>query len=611
MGLHQLDTIAAYVRYLQANPPELDLLFKELLIGVTSFFRDPAAWEVLQTHGLPALLAHHPVAAPLRAWVPGCATGEEAYSLAMVVYEALTAQAAPGVGPVQIFATDLDRDAIERARQGLFPANIAADLSPARLERFFRKEDDCFRVAPAIRELVTFAAQNVLGDPPFTKLDLVSCRNLMIYLDPAAQQKLLPLFHYSLNPGGLLFLGSAETVGGFTELFTPLAAKARLYQRRATAGRLEPVEFPAAPIRGGPATAAAPQIPSVPARLQPLADQVLLQHYAPAAVLVTAQGDILYISGRTGKYLEPPSGKVNWNVLAMAREGLRHALASALRRSLRSPQAITLRHLAVRTDGGMQAVDVTVQALTEPEALRGMVMCVFRDVPSAPAPSGRPAPGAVPRAQLAAVERELQHAREDARGTQEEMQTAQEELKATNEELQSTNEELQSTNEELTTSKEEMQSMNEELQTLNAELQAKVDELSRASADLRNLLNSTNLATVFLDGALCVRRFTTPATTLINLLPGDVGRPVTDLASPLLYPTLVADAREVLRTLVHGEKEIATPDGRWFCVRLLPYRTLEDTIDGVVLTFTEITAAKTLEADLRRRVVGQPEAPHA
>jgi two-component system, chemotaxis family, CheB/CheR fusion protein len=616
MGLHQLDTIAAYVRYLQANPQELDLLFKELLIGVTSFFRDPAAWKQLQTRGLPALLGGRPANQPLRAWVPGCATGEEAYSLAIAVTEALAERTPPGAGPLQLFATDLDRDAIARARQGIYPPNVVADVSPERLQRFFRKEEGGYRVAPAIRDLVTFAPQNVLADPPFTKLDLISCRNLLIYLDPELQKKLLPLFHYSLNPGGLLLLGSAESIGGFTDLFTSLDAKARLYQRSASTGRAEPIEVPAPPLRVRRAAAAAPRVPPLAASLQPLADQVLLQRYAPAAVLVTAQGDILYISGRTGKYLEPASGKVNWNVLAMAREGLRSELPDAIRQALRTPEGVTLRHRTVRTEGGVQVVDVTVQALTEPETLRGMVMLVFRDGAATPAPA--PLDGAarvdVPRAPLAALEQKLHQAREDARATQEEMQTAQEELRSTNEELQSTNEELQSTNEELqstneelTTSKEEMQSLNEELQTVNAELQAKVDEWSRASADMKNLLNSTDIATLFLDGALRVRRFTTQATTLIKLIPGDVGRPVTDLASALLYPDLPADAQEVLQTLAPIEKELATQDGRWFKGRLMPYRTLEDKIDGVVITFTEITRAKKLEAKLRQALA----APHA
>ena len=387
MSLHQLDTIAAYVRYLQANPQEIDLLFKELLIGVTSFFRDPAAWEQLQTRGLPGLLAARPPGQPLRAWVPGCATGEEAYSLAIAVTEVLAERTPQARWPLQIFGTDLDRDAIDRARQGVFPDNIAADVSSERLQRFFRKEQSGYRVAPAIRGLVTFALQNVLGHPPFTKLDLLSCRNLLIYLDPELQKKLLPLFHYSLNPGGLLFLGSAETIGGFSDLFTPLAAKARLYQRNASAGRAELIELPAAPRGVRPAAAAGPRVLLAPVSLQALADQVLLQRYAPAAVLVAAQGDILYISGRTGKYLEPASGKVNWNVLAMAREGLRAALPDAIRQALRKSEEVTLRHLTVRTEGGVQVVDVTVQALAEPEALRGTVLIAFRDVAAVPAPA--------------------------------------------------------------------------------------------------------------------------------------------------------------------------------------------------------------------------------
>jgi two-component system CheB/CheR fusion protein len=334
---------------------------------------------------------------------------------------------------------------------------------------------------------------------------------------------------------------------------------------------------------------------------------VLLQRYAPAAVLVSDQGDILYISGRTGKYLEPAAGKVHWNVLAMAREGLRAVLPGAFRQAFRRQVVVCLRNVIVRTDGGERAVDVTLQPLAEPEALRGMGLILFAD--AAPAPAGPATPGRGRRsgarsARVGDFERALQQAQEEVRTTREEMQTAQEELK-------STNEELQSTNEELTTSKEEMQSLNEELQTVNAELQAKVDELSQANNDMSNLLNSTDIATVFLDGALRVRRFTAQASAVINLIPGDVGRPVTDLASALLYPDLPADTREVLRTLVRIEKEIPTRDGRWFQARILPYRTLAERIDGLVITFTEITAAKRLEAELRRGLANRPEAPHA
>ena len=593
MGIHQVEGIAEYVRFLQHNPQELDLLFKELLIGVTSFFRDPVAWEHLKGAML-SLLSDCPTSRALRAWVPGCSTGEEAYSLAIVFRETLDEVKQGRSSSLQIFATDLDREAVDRARQGVFPANISADVSPGRLKRFFVEEEDGYRVSKEIREMAVFATQNIVMDPPFTKLDILSCRNLLIYLAPELQKKLVPLFHYGLNPGGILFLGSAETVGTFTDLFSPLDSKSRVYRRLDSALRAEPVEFPSsfAPLPPGLAEQA-PKVKPV-LNLQSLADQVLLQRYSPAAVLVNNKGDILYISGRTGKYLEPAAGKANWNIFAMAREGLRYELAAAFQKALRQKDAVILRNLKVGTNGGVQALDLTVQALAEPEGLRGMLMIVFSD---AAAPPETEAPDRTRRtpaaaARLARMEEELRQAREELHITREEMQTSQEELK-------STNEELQSTNEELTTSKEEMQSMNEEMQTVNHELRAKVDELSRANNDMKNLLDSTDIATVFLDSELRVRRFTNQATKVIKLIPGDVGRPITDQSSSLVYPELAEDVREVLRTLVFAEKEIATRDGRWFMVRTMPYRTLENMIDGVVITFTDVTASRTLEAKLR------------
>jgi len=607
MVIHQIDKIAAYVRYLQENSQELDLLFKELLIGVTSFFRDPAAWEQLREQAIPALITSRSADRALRAWVPGCSSGEEAYSLAIVFKEALEQVQPKGGYALQVFATDLDRDAIDKARQGFFPDNTAADVSPERLSRFFSKEERGYRVHKEIREMVIFAPQNLIMDPSFTKLDLLSCRNLLIYLAPEMQKRLLPLFHYSLNPGGILFLGSAETIGGFTDLFAPLVGESRIFRRNESALRPEPVEFPSsfAPVaRGGTEPRPAPR---PPLSLQSLADQLILQRYAPPAVLVNDKGDILYISGRTGKYLEPAAGKANWNLFAMAREGLRLELAGAFQKALRQKDTVTLRGLKIGTNGGQQCVDLTVRRLDEPEPLRGLVMIVFTDV-AAPVetkgPDGLRKTPARSVTRLAELEQEFQRARAEARAMREEMQTSQEELRSANEELQSANEELQSTNEELTTSKEEMQSMNEELQTLNAELQAKVDELSQASNDMKNLLESTDIATLFLDKELHVRRFTTPATKIIKLIPGDVGRPITDLASDLDYPMLAADVRDVLRTLAATEKSVAACDGRWFTVRIMPYRTLDDRIDGVVITFADITKAKTLEAKLRDEHAG-------
>ncbi len=604
MSLHQIDKFANYVRYLRENPQETELLFKELLIGVTSFFRDPPAWQHLQDEVLPSLLQARAQTEVIRAWVPGCSTGEEAFSIAIVFKETLEKLKLKKSLTLQVFATDLDRDAIERARQGIYPANIAADVSPERLRRFFVQDDRGFRVSKEIREMVVFAPQNIIMDPPFTKLDILSCRNLLIYLSSELQKKLIPLFHYSLNSSGILFLGSAETVGTFTNLFAALDGKTRVYRRLETPVGTPIVDFPSAVALTSVSHEDTPpevQISKLRApmpNLQALADRLIVQRFAPATVLTTDKGDILYISGRTGKYLEPPVGKVNWNVFAMAREGLHFELSSAFSNAIKQAHPVTVRGIKVGTNGGTQTIDLTVQHLIEPKDLHGAVMIVIADVPSAPEPARQAKihAGRADDTQLAKALRELQQAREEIQTTREEMQTSQEELKSTNEELQSTNEELQSSNEELTTSKEEMQSMNEELQTVNQELQAKVDELSRSHNDMKNLLNSTDIATLFLDNDLRVRRFTTPTAKLIKLIPGDAGRPITDIVSELDYADLAEDAREVLRTLVFKEKHVSSRDNRWYLVRIMPYRTLENVIDGVVITFNDATSTKLLES---------------
>jgi two-component system CheB/CheR fusion protein len=598
MSIHQIDKITTYVRYLQENRQEREFLFKELLIGVTNFFRDPHAWDQVKEEVIPALLSERPAKGVLRAWIPGCSTGEEAYSLAIVFREVLDqVQSAERIA-FQIFATDLDREAIDRARQGSFPANIAADVSQERLDRFFVKTDNGYQIVKEIRETTIFAAQNLIMDPPFTKLDIISCRNLLIYLTPEAQRKLVPLFHYSLNPGGFLFLGSSETIGASTALFSPLPGKSRLYRRNESALRAQPVEFPSSFVPAPLSVWEERETSGVIVNLQALADRILLQYSSPPAVLVNSEGDILYINGRTGKYLEPAAGKANWNIFAMAREGLRYELTNAFRKAVRQKDPVTVKGLKVETNSDEERVIVTIRAIEEPEALRGSFMIVFTDEASLPETKikGRSRAGSAGQREL---EDELKRVREDLQSTREEMQTSQEELKSSNEELQSSNEELQSTNEELTTSKEEMQSMNEELQTINTELQAKIDELSRLNNDMNNLLNSTDIATVFVDNVLSVRRFTIQATKLFKLIGSDIGRPLTDLATDLDYPKMSEDAREVLRTLVFVEKEIATHDGRWFAARIMPYRTLENMIDGVVITLTDITTAKTLEAKLR------------
>jgi two-component system CheB/CheR fusion protein len=606
MAIHQIKRIGDYVRYLRENPQEVDLLFKELLIGVTNFFRDPAIWAYLSEQTLPALLAAAPEGATLRAWVIACSTGEEAYSLAIAFHEVRERLNLAGRYSLQIFATDLDPDAITKARQGFYPANIVADVSPARLQRYFVEDGSGYRVAKEIREMVVFAPQNVVMDPPFTKLDILACRNLLIYLGPELQKRLIPLFHYSLKPGGILVLGSAESVGGFSDLFTPLEPKARLFCRNGAALHSRELEFPTRYFPANTESAMNPKPKAAVVNLQNLADQLLLQQFSPAAVLVTGEGDVVYISGRTGKYLEPAAGKANWNIHAMAREGLRQELVLALPKALRSGERVVCRNLCIGTNGGTQTVDLTVYPVEEPLALRGMAMVLFADVvapPASPTDDGHAAGGGkhasgTPR-RVAELEHALDQARQEIQACREEMATSQEELKSSNEEMQSTNEELQSTNEELTTSKEEMQSLNEELQTVNLELQSKVDELSSINNDMKNLLNSTDMATVFLDNAMHVRRFTTQATRLFKLLPGDVGRPLSDIVTDMVYPGLLDDAAQVLSTLVFSEREIATGDGRWFQVKIMPYRTLDNVIDGVVITLNDIGRAKRLEAELR------------
>jgi len=597
MGLHQINRIADYVRFLQENPQEVKFLFHDLLIGVTSFFRDPEAWEQLKAEVLPALISGGTSNQALRVWIPACSTGEEAYSLAILFKETLDELKPIKNITLQIFATDLDQQAIEKAREGMFLANIAADVSMERLDRFFVKVSHGYQVTKSIRETIIFAPQNITMDPPFTKLDMLSCRNLLIYLTPELQKKVLPLFHYSLNPGGFLFLGNAETVGTFTNLFTPLAGKTRLYRRSDFYLTTEPVEFPTTFI-AAKHTTVMPQKPT--ANLQTLADQLLLQTYSPAAVLTNDKGDILYISGRTGKYLEAAAGKADWNIFAMAREGLSYELRSAFQKALRQNETIKLENISVGTNGAKQLVNVTIQPLNRPNALQGMVMIIFTDIAviSQTKTTGKLRGREVAR--MAEQERELERTRHEVQSLREEMQTSQEELKSSNEELQSTNEEIQSTNEELTTSKEEMQSMNEELHTVNQELQTRLDELSRTNNDMKNLLDSTDIATLFLDNSMCVRRFTTETSKITKLIPSDVGRPITDIASALLFPELVDEVHKVLRTLIKVERQIFTPDGNWFEVRILPYRTLDNMIDGVVITFINISDSKKLEMELRK-----------
>ena len=600
MGVHKIDEINSYVHFLQENPEEVHILFKELMIGVTHFFRDPLVWEKFKETIIPEKVGSHQPGTTIRVWVPGCSTGEEAYSLAIAFKEVVEQINPHGGFTLQIFATDLDNDAIETARKGLFPVNIEADVSPKRLSRFFTKTDEGYRINTEIRETIIFAQHNIIMHPPFTNIDIISCRNLLIYLDPELQKKLLGLFFYSLNAEGILLLGNSETLGTQSHLFTPEYSSLKIYKRGNSNLNPELFDFPSSFSRAK-LTINENKIPDKPImNIQTLVDQLLLNQFSPAGVLVNENGDILYISGRTGKYLEPAVGKANLNIFAMLRPGFQNDFAIAFRKVVMKKEAEALHNVKIGTNGNTILLNVTIQWVNKPDALLGKILIIFTDVAKTSENKAHLKKGkqTLASAREKELEEELQHTREEVQNIMEEMQTSQEELKSTNEELQSTNEELQSTNEELTTSKEEMQSLNEELQTVNAELQSKVDDYSRVNNDMKNLLNSTDIATLFLDKELNIRRYTDQATKIFKLIKSDIGRPFTDQVSQLIYPDLAEDAIEVLRTLIFIEKQIPTKDGKWFSTRIMPYRTFDDRIDGLVITFINISDLKQADEKL-------------
>ncbi|HCH70711.1 MAG TPA: chemotaxis protein CheB [Colwellia sp.] len=582
MGLHKLKDIAFYVNYLRENPQEQDILFKEFLIGVTHFFRDKDVWAQLKSISLPTLLANYPQGKTLRAWVTACSTGEEAYSLAMTVLDVLDDIKPKGRFKLQIFATDLDEDAVNIARKGYYSAHIEDDISAQQLTRYFMKEGSGYRIKQQIRDMIIFAPHNIILHPPFTKLDIITCRNLLIYFEPALQNKLLPLFHYALTAHGIVLLGSAETVGNFTSFFRQVNDNTPIYTRMDKPLSLIDVDFPTGSLLDNQPRHLSEMNKNI-TNLQTQADKILLQNYAPAAVLINADGDILYINGRTGKYLEPAAGKANWNIHVMAHKELQHPLFVAMNKAQAQVAPVIMTNLTL----DQVTINLTVEAIMEPKVLYGLLMVVFTDVVT---------PAKAPRKKRGASE---QQALIELQQAQEEVQLLREKMQSSHEELKSINEEMQSTNEELTTSKEEMQSMNEELQTVNAELQSKVDDLSWINNDMKHLLDSTEIATVFLDNQLNVRRFTAHISHIFKLISSDVGRPLSDIATNLDYVELEDDVKKVLKSLVFIEKDITASEERWFKVRIMPCRTQENVIDGVVITFIDISKAKNLEAELR------------
>ncbi len=606
MSVHEIADINNYVRFLQENPYEIDLIFKELLIGVTSFFRDPEAFESLKKKAIPEIMKSKQPEGTIRIWVVGCSTGEEAYSISIMLNEHLSEMEQKSDFRIQIYATDIDKDAIDIARQGVYPANIAADVSPERLDRFFVKEGDNYRVKKEIREPIVFAVQNVLVDPPFTRLDLLSCRNLLIYLSSELQKKIFPMFHYSLNPEGILFLGPSESIGSFVDLFEAQDNKWKIFKRRETSiARRMVINFPISSASYQPRSDAVEREKYSGPKIEDDAQKFIIQQVVPPVVIINDRGDILYTTRRTGKYLEPSVGKVNVNVYAMAREGLRAELGVAIRKATADRKNVIIKGLRVKTNGSDQPINLKVMPLNEPESLRGLLAVEFEDT-ELPLEELKPSmEKSLSSSELMTVnqslEKELQSTKEHLQIVVEEMETSQEELKSANEELQSTNEELQSTNEEVITSKEELQSLNEELTTLNSELQSKNDDLIRANNDMANILNSTDTPTIFVDNDLKIKRFTPQATKIISLIQGDTGRPITDISGNLQYEGLADDIKQVISNLVSRSVEIRMKDGTWYRMIIVPYRTAEKIIDGVVITFVDITELKRLTLSLKER----------
>ncbi|WP_461094366.1 CheR family methyltransferase [Spirosoma gilvum] len=598
--VRELADLPAYADYLLRHPDEADALLKDLLISVTNFFRDEAVFTHLEEKVLPAILEKKTAEDSLRIWVPGCATGEEAYSLAMLAVE--RTQGILEAPKIQIFGTDIDEEAINQAREGLYTLNDAADVSPSRLRRFFTPEGDRYRISREIREMVLFARHNVLKDPPFSRMDLVSCRNLLIYFNYTAQERVLETFHFALHPGAYLLLGLSETTDSTKDLYATLNREHHLYQSRMVMGRRYPVAESVAPAFSSPKPAVPPPVeaenrPTARLNVSDL-HQRLREQSAPTSILVNEEYDILHFTQGAERYFHFSGNEISRNLLKLIRPELRLELRTAFYQAFQQQTHVEVQGLSLAVGEQTQLLTLQVRpVLEEGDPARGYFLVLFENTGQTPGelPSG----GASAQPVARQLEEELIRVKTQLQTTTHQHELQAEALKASNEELQAMNEELRSAAEELETSKEELQSINEELTTVNQELKVKIDEVSLSSDNLRNLINSTNIATLFLDRSLRVNLFTPITQDLFNLLPSDYGRPLTDITHRLTYDHLVEDAHQVLTSLQVQEREVATTDGRVYLLRILPYRTASDRINGLVLTFVDITRRQAAEAALK------------
>jgi two-component system CheB/CheR fusion protein len=608
MQVLHISSIDEYVARLRGDREEVQHLFQDLLIGVTQFFRDPPEFEALERE-LPRLFEGKQPDDQLRVWVLGCATGEEAYSLAILLREQMANL--ESVPQIQIFATDLDARALAIARAGRYADSIATHVRPDRLARWFVKEGDTFCVVKELREMCIFSPHNIIKDAPFSRIDLLSCRNLLIYLDSDLQNRVIPIFHFSLRPGAVLFLGSSENVTRHQKLFAPLDRKNRIFRRLETATRVLP-DFPLSPrvrtagLSEDPSVQAAPKTPSLAGSVTRRAATVA-ERYAPAYVIVAERHDALHFSGRMGRYLEPNAGAATLNLMNLIHRDLRLELRAAIHQAVKDNTRVEVPGLVLQTEGQRYGVNLVIEPVVASDSQAYLVL--FQDTGPVAQASGTPGERFVSDEHVQRLESELGVTKERLQATIEELESTNEELKSSNEEYQSINEELQSANEELETSKEELQSVNEELQTVNGELAHRVGELARTNSDLKNLLEATQIATVFLDNDLRVRNFTPATTDVFHVLDTDVGRPISHVASRVTYPELEVDVRHVLRSLAPIERHVVGTEGRHFDVRVRPYRSLDNFIAGAVVTFVDVSSAvrgqelqHTLLAELQHRV---------
>lgn len=598
IAFHQLPGYESYIHYLREHPAELDTLFNELLINVTKFFRDRLGFETLKRH-LYELLDRKSPDEPIRIWIAGCSTGEEAYTVAILLTEYLeNAAVQPRTRP-QIFATDLDAQAIEQARDGFYFSNIASELNPQQLDRFFIERNNGYVVKKDIREMIVFAQHNLVKDAPFTRLDLLCCRNVMIYLTAELQKKIIPIFHYSLHGNGLLYLGPAESINGYQDIFEVVDSKWKIFRRNSgitAVGRF--LDFPF--HVGAHGKQSKPDLSVPQAAKNPIAEhfnKILLQRHTPAAFLLNEKGEILYVNGKTNRYIELHPGEAIMNIHRMIREELKYVLSNAFHQAQRQKASVTVRDIKIKDDNKSVAVSFTVTYVDE-SPLQGMIMVTFQEK-DLPKRNSKPKQnGTVSTAAVEELEKELSYTKQQLHTTIEQMETSLEELKSTNEELQSTNEELQSTNEEALTTKEEMQSLNEELMTINHQYQTKAEELTQLNNDMKNLLDNIEIGTIFLDNKLSILRFTPQITRLFNVIPTDVGRSITHIVSNFDYPAIENTINEVIDTLVGKELEVKTKKNEWYNLRIMPYRTTDNFISGAVLTFTKTTPVKALRTQL-------------